>query len=62
MPDERLPYLFAVYAVTWVVFFIYSFFLTRHQHEMEREIRSLRRELDLRQGGEEREGAGEHLH
>jgi len=45
MPDERLPYLFAVYMVTWLVFFLYSFFLTRRQHEMEREIRSLRSTL-----------------
>ncbi len=53
MPDERLPYLFAVYAVTWAVFFVYTFFLTRRQHEMEVEIRSLRREMEGRESSGE---------
>ena len=45
MPAENLPYLFAVYAVTWVVFFAYAVFVSRRQHEMEREIQELRAAL-----------------
>ena len=47
MPEvsERLPYLYAVYTVTWVVFFIYVFFVSRRQRELEREIRELRETL-----------------
>jgi CcmD family protein len=42
MPSDNLPYLFAAYAVTWAVFFVYAFFVSRRQQEMEREIRELR--------------------
>ena len=47
MPSENLPYLFAVYAVTWAAFFVYVFFVSRRQHEMEREIYELRQALEL---------------
>ena len=50
IPDERLPYLFAVYAVTWAVFFLYAFFVARRQHDMEREIRALRESLERTEG------------
>ena len=53
MPSENLPYLFAAYAVVWVVFFIYVFFVSRRQRELEREIRELRQALELGKGGEE---------
>jgi CcmD family protein len=53
MPSENLPYLFAAFAVVWVVFFIYVFFVSRRQHEMEREIRELKQALELRQNPEE---------
>ena len=52
MPSENLPYLFAAYAVVWVVFFIYVFFVSRRQHEMEREIQELKQALELRQNPE----------
>ncbi len=42
MPSENLPYLFAVYSVTWVLFFAYVFYVSRRQRELEREIRELR--------------------
>lgn len=48
MPSENLPYLFAAYAVTWVAFFAYVFFVSRRQRELEREIEELRQELSLR--------------
>jgi len=52
MPSDNLPYLFAAYAVTWVVFFIYVFFVSRRQREMEREIRELRSALERQHPGE----------
>lgn len=45
MPSENLPYLYAVYAVTWAVFFVYVFFVSRRQREMEKEIQQLRQVL-----------------
>lgn len=54
MPSDNLPYLFAAYTVTWVIFFIYVFFISRHQRELEREIVELKRALALR------ENPGEH--
>ncbi len=47
MPSDNLPYLFAAFAVTWVAFFIYVFFVSRRQHELEREIQELKRALEL---------------
>ena len=58
MPSENLPYLFAAYAVVWVVFFIYVFFVSRHQHELEREIQELKQALALRQNPEEPYASG----
>ena len=49
MPSENLPYLFAAYAVTWVLFFVYAFFSSRRQREMEQEIQELRRTLEARE-------------
>ena len=46
MPSENLPYLFAAYSITWVVFFIYVFFISRRHHEIEREVRELRQALE----------------
>ncbi len=49
MPSDNLPYLFAAYAVTWVVFFIYVFFVSRRQRELEREVKELRHVLEIRE-------------
>ena len=49
MPSENLPYLYAVYAVSWAAFFVYVFFISRHQREMEREIQELKQELELKE-------------
>ena len=46
MPSDNLPFLFAAYAVTWVAFFIYAFFVSRRQQELEREIETLRGMLE----------------
>ena len=52
-PASNLPYLFAAFAVSWIIFFAYAFFMSRRQHEMEREIRELRRSLEEQQAPDE---------
>ena len=52
-PASNLAYLFAAFAVSWIVFFAYAFFMSRRQHEMEREIRKLRRSLEEHQPPDE---------
>jgi CcmD family protein len=49
LPSSNLPYLFAAFAVSWAVFFLYAFFVTRRQQEMQSEIKELRRVMELRQ-------------
>lgn len=40
-PDTNLPFLFAVYIITWAGFFGYVFYMSRRQREMRREIDAL---------------------
>ena len=47
--DHNLPWLFAAYAVTWVVFFLYVFFMVRRQNELEAEIRELKDALESKE-------------
>jgi len=44
--EEFLPFLFAVFAVTWAAFFIYAFFMTRKQADLKREIDALRQSIE----------------
>ncbi len=46
LPSSNLPYLFAAFAVSWVVLFGYLFYVNRRQHEMKKEIARLQRVLD----------------
>ena len=46
LPASNLPYLFAAFAVTWVVFFGYVFFVNRRQQELRNEIGRLRRLME----------------
>ncbi len=46
VPSCNLSYLAAAFAVSWVVFFVYVFFVTRRQQEMSREIVQLRHTLE----------------
>ena len=46
LPSSNLPYLFAAFAVSWVVFFGYLFYVNRRQHEMKKEIARLQSVLD----------------
>lgn len=55
-PEANLPYLFAVFIITWLAFFGYVFYMSRRQREMQREIDELKRvisERDSRGGGME---------
>ncbi|MBC8279733.1 MAG: CcmD family protein [Chloroflexi bacterium] len=49
-PSSNLPYLFAAFAVSWVVLFGYLFYVNRRQHEMRKEIVRLQNILDQSQG------------
>ena len=55
LPSSNLPYLFAAFAVSWAVFFIYAFFVTRRQQEMQTEIRELREALSRSESRERAE-------
>ena len=44
-PEANLPYLFAVYIITWLAFFGYVFFMSRRQRDMQREIDELKRAI-----------------
>ncbi|MBI2170650.1 MAG: CcmD family protein [Chloroflexi bacterium] len=51
MPGEsNLPFLFAVYTVSWLAFFAYAFFMSRRQRELRREIEELRRQQAEKRG------------
>ena len=45
-PSSNLPYLFAAFAVSWVVLFGYLFYVNRRQHEMRKEITRLQHMLE----------------
>ena len=44
-PEANLPYLFAVYIITWAGFFAFVFVMSRRQRELKREIETLRMAL-----------------
>ena len=46
--EDYLPFLFAVFAVTWAAFFAYAFFISRKQVGLKREIDSLSQDLQDR--------------
>ena len=46
VPSCNLSYLAAAFAVSWVGFFVYVFFVTLRQREMRREIAQLRHTLE----------------
>lgn len=49
-PEANLPYLFAVFFITWAAFFGYVFVMSRRQREMQGEIDALKRALADRAG------------
>ena len=52
-PPSNLTFLFAAFAVTWVGFFAYAFFVSRRRQEVQRELRALRRELEQQDTSED---------
>ncbi|MCH8298669.1 MAG: CcmD family protein [Chloroflexi bacterium] len=46
LPSSNLPFLFAAFAVSWVVLFGYLFYVNRRQHEVRKEITRLQRMLE----------------
>ena len=47
-PEANLPFLFAVFIITWAAFFVYVFYVSRRQREMQSEIEALKRALEER--------------
>ena len=52
LPSSNLPYLFAAFAVSWAAFFLYAFFVTRRQQEMQGQIKEMQRALERRESPE----------
>ena len=52
LPSSNIPWLFTAFAISWAVFFLYVFFVTRRQQEMQSQIRELRRDLDRQQASD----------
>lgn len=52
LPSSNLPWLFAAFAVSWAVFFLYVIYVTRRQQEMQNQIRQLHRVLEQQEGRE----------
>ena len=48
-PEANLPFLFAVYIITWAAFFAYVFYVSRRQRELRNEIEVLKRALEERE-------------
>jgi CcmD family protein len=44
LPPTNLSFLAAAFAVTWIVFFVYAFFVSRRRQELQQEVRDLQRE------------------
>ena len=60
-PEANLPFLFAVFIITWAVLFAFVFMMSRRQSALQREIEALRAALLARDNRsvESREGAEE---
>ena len=46
VPPSNLPFLFTAFAVTWIAFFAYAFFVSRQLQEMQREVTDLQQALE----------------
>ncbi|MBI4338737.1 MAG: CcmD family protein [Chloroflexi bacterium] len=45
-----MPYVFAVYTITWLAFFGYLFYVNRRQRDLRREIEELERQWEEKRG------------
>lgn len=50
-PPSNLTFLFVAFAVTWLVFFVYAFFVSRRRQELEREVRDMQRDSETGDAG-----------
>lgn len=50
-PPHNIPYLFAAFAITWAVFFLYLFLTARRQAELREELEEIRRSARDKNGG-----------
>ncbi len=55
LPPANLSFLAAAFAVTWIVFFVYAFFVSRRRQELQQEVRELQREMAREDASEETE-------
>lgn len=46
LPPSNIPWLFAAFAASWAVFFLYAFFVNRRQQELQTQVRELQRALE----------------
>ena len=53
---DNLVYLFAAYAVFWIVTFAFVFSMSRRQKRLQREVEALRKALEIRLREDVREG------
>ena len=53
-PEANLPFLFAVYLITWAGFFGYTFVMSRRQREMRRELEALKTAIAEKDGEQEK--------
>jgi CcmD family protein len=53
---DNLVYLFAAYAVFWVITFAFVFSMSRRQKRLQREVEALRKALETRLRKDAREG------
>lgn len=52
LPSSNLPWLFAAFAASWAVFFLYAFFVTRRQQELQSQVKELRQALERQEAAE----------
>ena len=45
-PPTNLTFLFAAFAVTWLIFFAYAFYISRRRQELERELRDVQQNVE----------------
>ena len=50
-PPANLTFLFAAFAVTWIVFFAYAFYISRRRQDLERDLRDMQLSMDEVSGG-----------
>jgi CcmD family protein len=49
-PETNLPYLFAVYSITWIAFFAYLYYMSQRQRNLRSEVEELRQILAEKEG------------